>query len=211
MNIIVRITILLIISIILSIVHARNTATIKIASGLKTRATLHNLCNNTLEDDNEYARYCDVTVSSAIFGVTSNCDLYFNQTRIKTLPIDKERCEGFFNSTDHSDYCKIFLDGAYLRCMCHPIKECCIYTEDTLLAAVEPYCKIFSSNIINNAKEICSDYKLCKSIHNLEAKKARQDCYNAFGISVAEDAVPFEIFKAYIRITLTRRHSEQKK
>ena len=80
--------------------------------------------------------------------------------------------------------------------MCHPIKECCMYTEDTLLAAVEPYCKIFSSNIVNNAKEICSDYKLCKSIHNLDAKKARQDCYAAFGISVAEDAAPLEIFKA---------------
>nr|CAD2178449.1 unnamed protein product [Meloidogyne enterolobii] len=67
MNLIVRISILLIISILVSIVHARNTATVKIASGLKTRATLLNLCNNTLEDDKEYARYCDVTVSSAIF------------------------------------------------------------------------------------------------------------------------------------------------
>ncbi|CAK5128066.1 unnamed protein product [Meloidogyne enterolobii] len=64
------------------------------------------------------------------------------------------------------------------------------------MAAVEPYCKIFSSNIFNNVKEICSDNKLCESINKVDVKKARKDCYDAFGIPVSEDAVPFEIFKA---------------
>jgi len=43
MNLIVRISILFIISIVFTIVYTRNTATVKIASGLKTRATLLNL------------------------------------------------------------------------------------------------------------------------------------------------------------------------
>nr|CAD2161214.1 unnamed protein product [Meloidogyne enterolobii] len=192
MNIFVRFSILLIIS----IVHARNTATNKIASALETRATLRKFCNNTLEDDKYLAERCDGAVSAAISILNNSCGIHKNVT--KSHPAGYEGCELFFKSMGHFSYCKGPLFGAtYTRCLNDPNIKCCKYIADTVTATVEPYCEIFSSSIANNRKEICSDKNtLCESIMNIEAEKAKQACYNIFGISVAEDVAPLEIFKS---------------
>jgi len=116
----------------------------------------------------------------------------------KSHPAGYEGCELFFKSMGHFGYCKGPLFGAaYTRCMNDPNIKCCKYIADTVTATVEPYCEIFSSSIANNMKEICSDKNtLCESIMNIEAEKAKQACYDTFGISVAEEAASLEIFKA---------------
>jgi len=133
-----------------------------------------------------------VAVSAAISGAASSCNLNFNLTKLD--PIEDEECERFLKSLNYSHSCRLYLGGAYIRCLCDPNRECCIYNTKTLLATVKPYCEKFSLNIVNNAKEICSDNKLCESINTVEAKKARQECYDAYGISVAEDDFPIKNF-----------------
>uniref|UniRef100_A0A915LF72 Cyclin-like domain-containing protein n=1 Tax=Meloidogyne javanica TaxID=6303 RepID=A0A915LF72_MELJA len=153
-------------------------------------------CNNTLEDDKYFAERCDSAVSAAISILNNSCGIHKNVT--KSHSAGYEGCELFFKSMGHFGYCKGPLFGAtYTRCLNDPNIKCCKYIADTVTATVEPYCEIFSSSIANNRKEICSDKNtLCESIMNIEAEKAKQACYDTFGISVVEDAAPLEIFKS---------------
>ncbi|KAL7076166.1 hypothetical protein ACQ4LE_004818 [Meloidogyne hapla] len=191
MNISIHISILLIFS-ILALVKARNASTNKITSVLKTRATILKLCNNTIQADKDYTKRCDIAVASAIYSVNSTCNLFFKLSKL--APIEDERCEeALSDSMSSFKSCKAFLGGARFACLCASNKECCMFTANTLIASVESYCEIFSSNVKNNTKEICNNTKQCESINNLEAKKARKSCYDTFGINVPEDSVPFKI------------------